>query len=364
MTGSHASRARLALAAISRIDSRRSRGNVIVAVVAVLLGLAPALLLPAPALAAPPSPKELTVQEVLAKSIAARGGLQQLHAVETRRESGTLELGPGNVWPLTIEHKRPNRMRMEISLQGTKLIRVFDGVHGWQKQPQSPAPEALSADDLHNIANEADFDNVLVDTAAKGKAVLLGKEPAPAAGAGHAAGTAGAAAHDVYRVQVTLLGGDVFIYSIDAVSFLPVHWEGGRTINGKLVTFVSDYNDYREVGGTRYAFQIVSSIKGSAQNQKLTYSKIELNVPIEDARFTPATMMPAAPPAAAPSPVAPAAPAGPPGAAPTPAPKPAPTPAPKPAPASPPPAAAAPPPAPGAAQPPPAATPPPPRGRR
>jgi hypothetical protein len=338
MTGSHASRARLALAAISRIAARRTRGDVTVAVVSVLVGLAPALLLPAPALAAPPAPKELTVQEVLAKSITARGGLQQLHAVETRRESGTLELGPGNVWPLTVEHKRPNRMRMEISLQGTKLIRVFDGVHGWQKQPQSPAPEALAGDDLHNIANEADFDNVLVDTAAKGKAVLLGKEAAPAAGAGSAAtiattaGAASAAAHDVYRVQVTLLSGDVFIYSIDAVSFLPVHWEGGRMINGKLVTFVSDYNDYREVGGTRYAFQIVSSIKGSAQNQKLTYSKIELNVPIEDARFTPATMMPAAPPPAA---------------------------------TPPPPAATAPPPAPGTAQPPPAATPPPPpRGRQ
>ncbi|MBV8199888.1 MAG: hypothetical protein JOZ15_04620, partial [Acidobacteria bacterium] len=125
--------------------------------VAALLALAAGLALPAPALAAPVP----TVQEVLAKSLAARGGAQKLRAITTRREIGTLGLGPGNEWPFVVEHKRPNLMRMEIELQGTKLIRTFDGTHGWQKQPQAPAPEQLAGDDLHNIGNEADFDNAL-----------------------------------------------------------------------------------------------------------------------------------------------------------------------------------------------------------
>jgi hypothetical protein len=102
------------------------------------------------AAAAAPPPPAPTVQEVLAKSLAARGGAQKLHAVQTRREIGTLELGAGNRWPFVVEHKRPNRMRMEIELQGAKLIRGFDGAHGWQKQPQAPAPEMLAGDDQHN----------------------------------------------------------------------------------------------------------------------------------------------------------------------------------------------------------------------
>ncbi len=306
---------------------------------------------------AAPAGASPTVQEVLARSAAARGGLQRLHAVTTRREIGTLGLGPGNEWPFALEHKRPNRLRMEIELQGTKLIRAFDGTHGWQKQPQGSAPEQLAGDDLHNIANEADFDNALIDIATKGKAELLGKEAlggatgAPAAATGNrgaapgAANAAGAAAgrKDAYKVQVTLNNGDVFYFWIDAASYLPVHWEGSRMISGKPVLFESDFNDYRDAGGVKYPFQVVSSIKGSSQKQRITFSKIEINPSIDDARFTAASM--AAPPAAAPAAVPPlpkppaTVPSTPPPSTPPPA---APPPA-APPPATPPPAATAPP---------------------
>ena len=313
MQGSHDLRARFETFSLRVIGPRNSPGtprgrrsrNVIAA--ACWLLAATATLLPPGLLAASKPPADLTLKEVLAKSLAARGGAPKLHAVETRREIGMLALGAGNEWPFTVEHKRPNRMRMEIVLQGAQLIRTFDGVHGWQKQPQAPAPEPLSGDDLHNIANEADFDNVLVDTAAKGKAELLGREAI--------------GGKDAYKVRVTLLSGDVFDYYIDAASYLPIHWEGGRLINGKPVVFESDFNDYREAGGVKYPFQILSSIKGSAQKQKITFTKIEINPPIEDARFTPASI--AAPPAAGPPP------------------QPSPTPPP---PATPPPAATTPPP--------------------
>ena len=279
---------------------RARRANAAPHVIAALVLSAPLLF--AATLEASPQPPSPTVQEVLAKSAAARGGAKQLHAVTTRREVGTLGLGAGNEWPFVVEHKRPNRMRMEIELQGTKLIRAFDGTQGWQKQPQAPAPEQLTGDDLHNIAHEADFDNALIDTATKGKAELLGKESI-----GGTAGAGGAAGKVAYKVQVTLNGGDVFYYFIDATSYLPIHWEGSRLISGKPVLFESDFNDYRDAGGVKYPFQIVSSIKGSAQKQKITLSKIEINLPIDDARFTPASMAaPApAPPAAAPPPATP-----------------------------------------------------------
>jgi hypothetical protein len=265
---------------------------------------AAAALLPPGLPAAPKPPAQPTLKEVLAKSLAARGGAQKLHAVATRREIGMLALGAGNEWPFIVEHQRPNRLRMEIELQGAQLIRIFDGAHGWQKQPQAPAPEALGGDDLHNIANEADFDNALVDTSAKGKAELLGREAI--------------GGHDAWKVQVTLLSGDVFEYYVDAVTYLPIHWEGSRLINGKPVVFASDFNDYREAGGVKYPFQILSSIKGSAQQQKITFTKIEINPPLDDARFTPASI--AAPSAATP-----------PATAPPPQPSPKPTPPPPPA---------------------------------
>lgn len=276
-----------------------------------LLAAAAALLPSAlPAAPQPPTPATPTLAEVLARSLSARGGGAKVHAVMTRREVGTLALGAGNEWPFVVEHKRPRSFRMELELQGAPLVRIYDGAHGWQKQPQGAAPEPLAGDDLRNIFNEADFDNSLVDTATKGKAELLGKE------------TMGG--HDAYRVRVTLLSGDVFDYWIDAASYLPLHWEGSRLISGKPVVFESDFSDYRDAGGVKYAFQIESYIKGSAQKQKITFNKIEVNPPLDDARFTPASV--AGPPAAAAPPAA-----APPATAP-PAAKPAPPPAPPPPP--------------------------------
>ncbi|HEV3077255.1 MAG TPA: hypothetical protein VHB47_22725 [Thermoanaerobaculia bacterium] len=301
---SHDPRARFVTVTVTVPVPAAPPRNVIVAA-CWLLAAAAALLPPAlPAAPKPPStPAAPTLAEVLARSLAARGGNQKVHAVTTRRETGMLALGAGNEWPFTVEHKRPRSFRMELELQGASLVRTFDGAHGWQKQPQGAAPEPLAGDDLHNIFNEADFDNALVDTSTKGKAELVGKE------------TMGG--HDAYKVRVTLLSGDVFDYGVDAVSYLPIHWEGSRLINGKPVVFESDFTDYRDAGGVKYPFQIESSIKGSAQKQKITFSKIEVNVPIDDARFTPASI--AAPPAATPA-------AAPPPTTPKPAPPPAPPP--------------------------------------
>jgi hypothetical protein len=259
---------------------------------------------PPPATAsAPASTAPLpTVEQVLARSVAARGGIVKLRAVTTRRETGTLELAAGAQWPFTVEHKRPKSLRMEIQLQGAKLIRAYDGLHGWQLQPQSKNPEPLTADDLHNIANEADFDFAggLVDTGGKASAELLGRESL--------------AGHDAYKVKVVLLTGDVQIYWLDAASYLPVHLEAARLINGKLVDFRTDYGDFRDVGGIKYPFLVVTSMKTSHTQQKMIYSTIENNPPIDDSRFTDgaaAGAAPAAQPGAA-SPPKPPTPATPP----------------------------------------------------
>jgi len=347
MNGSHDIRSRSVTAAARRIDQVSSPAapprNVIVAacwLLATAAALLPATLAAAPkpaaaasSAAAPKNAAAPTLQEVLARSLAARGGDQKVHAVTTRREIGMLMLGAGNEWPFVVEHRRPNRYRMEIELQGAQLVRTYDGIHGWQKQPQVAAPEPMSGDDLHNIANESDFDNALIDTAAKGKAELLAKEAI--------------GGHDAYRVRITLQSGDVYDYFVDAASYLPIRWEGSRMINGKAVVFESDFSDFRDAGGVKYPFLIVSSIKGSAQKQKVTFTKIEINPQIDDARFTPASIAqqpPAAPPAATPPAAAPPA-AVPPATTPPPSPKPAPPPA-APPPAAPPPPATPPPPPP------------------
>jgi hypothetical protein len=307
---------------------------------------ATALLQPQPAAAqaakaAPSAPALPTLKDILARSLEARGGRAKLRAVETRRETGRLSLAEGAEWPFTLEHKRPRSLRMELDLQGTKLIRVYDGVHGWQQQPQKKVAEEMGLDDRRNIANEADFDfcGALIETNTKGSAELVGKQTAEG--------------RDVYRLKVVLLTGDVSYYDLDATTYLPIHWEGARWINGRLATFESSFSDYRDVDGIKYPFLILTWMNKSTQKQKRTFVKIENNPPIDDARFAmPADAIPApstpparpagsAPAAATPAPTPPAAAA-------TPAPIPPPTQAPPRAPAASPPPSTTPPPPTGA----------------
>ena len=58
-----------------------------------------------------------------------------------------------------------------------------------------------------------------------------------------------------------------------------------RTIRGTDVEAESTIGDYKEVGGLMFPHAMESGQKGSPQKMKMTIAKIELNVPVDDARF-------------------------------------------------------------------------------
>ena len=82
---------------------------------------------------------------------------------------------------------------------------------------------------------------------------------------------------------------------IDSDSFLEIKEETTRTVRGSEQVFDSAIGDYKEVNGIMFPFAEETSVKGSADKQKLTITKIELNVPVDASIF----VMP--PPAPAPT---------------------------------------------------------------
>src|SRR4029077_1075749 len=82
--------------------------------------------------------------------------------------------------PFVIELKRPLKLHMEVTLAGQKLVRVYDGKSkGWTVNPfaEDRNAQPMSAEELKNIDDEADFDGPLVDYQAKGNQIeLAGKD--------------------------------------------------------------------------------------------------------------------------------------------------------------------------------------------
>jgi len=240
-----------------------------------VLGLTASLALAGPLRAQTPAQTPApTVDDIIAKNIKARGGLEKLKAVKSMRMTGHMTVGPGTEAPMVIEMKRPDKLRLDITVQGMTLTQAYDGKVGWQLNPfeGSKNAEPMSAEELKEAAEQADMDGPLVDSKAKGhKVELVGKEKVE--------GT------DVYKLKVTLKNGNVRYFFIDADSYLDIKGEAKRTVRGTEVETEQTIGDYKEVGGLLIPHSFEGSAKGKPEKQKITVEKIELDVPLEDARF-------------------------------------------------------------------------------
>jgi len=236
-----------------------------------------------------------TADEIIKKVLDARGGVQKIKAVQSERVSGHVSFAQGMEGTFVVELKRPLKMRVEITVEGQKIIRGYDGKSsGWMVNPfsENKGAEPLPPEDLKNISDESDFDGPLMDYKSKGNQIeLAGKEMLDD--------------KPVYRLKLTNKYGDVRSYFFDASSFLLLKWEGVRKSGDQEVPWESFFSDFHEVQGLKYPFRIDQGSPGTEIKQTLTAEKIEIDPQINDARFSKPTQ-PDAP--AAPAPSAPATP--------------------------------------------------------
>jgi hypothetical protein len=219
-----------------------------------------------------------TVDEVIAKNIQARGGLEKLRAVQSVRTTAKFSDGSFRA-EFRQENKRPDKVREEFIIQGMAQIQAYDGKTGWQISPfmGRKDPDLMSQDDMKSLMVDADIDGPLVDYKEKGhKAELVGHDSVE--------GT------DCYKIKLTLKNGDVHYYYLDTDSYLELKEEIQTTIRGALQESEVYFGDYEQVNGIYYPFAVEQAQKGSASRVEFSVEKIEQNVKLEDTKFAmPAT---------------------------------------------------------------------------
>jgi hypothetical protein len=223
-----------------------------------------------------------SVDEVIANNIKARGGLEKIKAVRSVRTTSKLSQGSFRA-AYVQENKRPDRVREEAIIQGLAQVQAYDGKVGWQISPFGGRkdPELMSQDDTKTLTIDADIDGPLVDYKQKGhKAELVGHDSVE--------GT------DCYKVKLSLKNGDIRYYFLDSDSFLELKIENQSNIRGTVQYTETYFGDYEQVNGIYYPFAVETGDKGSDSRIKFAVDKVELDVPLDDARFS----MPAARPEA------------------------------------------------------------------
>jgi hypothetical protein len=211
----------------------------------------------------------ITADELAAKNVEAKGGIDKLHAIQSLRLSGrlriqgdTIELG----YVALVE--RPGSIRYEASLQGLTQVQAYDGTQAWQINPFQGRkdPEKLSADDAKGLGEDAvDFTGALVDYKSKNYQLdYLGTEDVD--------GT------DAFKLRVTRPNGDITTVYLDPDHWLEIRIVNRRIEHGVPIETVTDFGDYEKVAGVYLPFVQESGQKGSSDRQKVQFETAEANV--------------------------------------------------------------------------------------
>lgn len=228
---------------------------------------------------APPgaASRQLSLAEVLAKNLAARGGAAKLAAITSLRVTGKIVFGGGG-FSVEAEYgraaKRPASLRVENSLQGLTQIRAYDGREGWSLSPFGGRRDAekISTDDAKSLAQQADLDGPLVDWQKKGHRVeLLGDEDLDGTPA--------------IKLRVFRKDGDVQYVYLDPDSFLEVRVTLLSRSRGSESISETDYGNYQQVAGVWMPFAIESGLQNQPRTGRVIVERIEVNPALDDALF-------------------------------------------------------------------------------
>jgi outer membrane lipoprotein-sorting protein len=221
-----------------------------------------------------------TAEELVAKNLQARGGLEKIRAVQSMRMTGSMRLGPEKL-PTVLELKRPSKARWEFTLEGQTAVQAFDGKTAWAVMPFAGQvePRIMTDAETRDIELQADMDGPLVDAAAKGNTIeLVGKETIEGEGEGKGG-------IEAWRLRITRKNGDSRDLYLDAKTYLQVMTVSRRSVDGRPIEIKSRIGDYRKVGGLMLPHSYSASTPDVDETQSLEFDKIEIDVTIDDSRF-------------------------------------------------------------------------------
>jgi hypothetical protein len=225
-----------------------------------------------------------TADEIVARYVKARGGLERLAALRSLKFTGHVA-NLGIESPFVTQMKRPDLVRTDMTVNTFPMVQAYDGKTAWIVMPLlgSTDPEDLPEAQARDMRNSSSIDGPLVDYKAKGNTVeLLGKEDVEGKPA--------------YKLKLTLKDGSVRTVYLDEKSGLEVELLSTRQNEGGQVEVETFYSDYRPTEGILFPRTIENRIKGKTSS-RMWIDTVELNPPIEDAIFRKPAPSPAPPPA-------------------------------------------------------------------
>lgn len=216
-----------------------------------------------------------TVDEIIAKNLAARGGKDRIAAIKTVEIKGTIAFGDveGPIW---IRIRRENQIRQDFMLDHQPGTRAYDGKMGWEWMSfqAQEGPHPLADGDLENIREEAEnaIDGPLLNAAARGNKVEYLGKVAVGGRTGH-------------KLRITMKSGRVIEQYLDPATYLAFYEEIERNVGNHEALIVGTIGDYEETKGVQFARKFVNGPREKPEAQKLTITSVDVDATFADDIF-------------------------------------------------------------------------------
>jgi hypothetical protein len=186
-------------------------------------------------------PAPLGAEEIVARNVEARGGLEGWRNIDTMIWAGRLEsdTAPTPSMAFTLQQARPNKTRFEVSGIGFRAMRIFDGARGYKVRARhegGPDVQPFSMDEVRFAREAQGIEGPLIDYAAKGSSVsLVGKEKIEG--------------HEAYHLSVHFSSGEHQEVWVDTTSFLDVRADRPSYQSSASATVPIYYRDFKNFNG-------------------------------------------------------------------------------------------------------------------
>jgi hypothetical protein len=225
---------------------------------------------------------ELSAAQIVAKNVAARGGLEAWRKVNSMVWMGHLERlnAPAPSMSFVLELKRPNKTRFEINAMRQTTTRIFDGVQGWKTRPGPRNGHNLTAytpEELKFARDAQTIDGPLIDYEAKGSAVTL-------------QGVEQLEGRKAYHLKVQFVSGERQDVWVDARSFLDLRVDrmapfNPRGPNDAAATVPVYLRNYKTIEGLQIPTTLEIGVGRGGTPDKMEIERIAVNPPLADRLF-------------------------------------------------------------------------------
>jgi len=222
---------------------------------------------------------DLTLEQALAKHVAALGGEDKLAAVSSLKQTGVYVYN-GIEYGAVVYREAGSRVRVELDgyvrygaskQPGKKEIRAFDGETAWVvSETESSEVKDLRGPGAAFLISDADLHGPLASAAQKGyELALVGKKDLEGAAC--------------YQIKATLGDGVVQHWWLDAETFLPVQTDVMVTLRDRTFVEYWRYDDYRETGGVMMPYYV--SKEENLFTGTFIFEEIAVNPKLDGALF-------------------------------------------------------------------------------